>query len=59
MLEVAKKKTAEADVQLDDRGRPSEEGEEDYGDNVLIVEQQAEDLVLTNSPPQDPQRKLF
>jgi DNA topoisomerase-6 subunit B len=41
LLEVAQKKTAEADVRLDAKGRPirdeAEEGE-DFGDNVLIVE---------------------
>lgn len=35
LLEVAKKRTAEADVELDDRGRAIEE--EDFGDNVIIV----------------------
>jgi DNA topoisomerase-6 subunit B len=40
LLLVAKKKTAEADVKLDERGRPIEasDEEEDFGDNVLIVE---------------------
>jgi len=60
LLEVAKKKTAEADSRFDERGRRLEEEEdEDYGDHVLIVEQQPEDLVLTSPPPPDPQRKLF
>jgi DNA topoisomerase VI subunit B len=35
LLEVAKKRTAEADIELDDRGKPIEE--EDYGENVIIV----------------------
>ncbi len=35
LMEVAKKCTAEADVELDDRGRPIEE--EDFGENVIIV----------------------
>ena len=40
LMEVAKRKTAEADVKLDDRGRKiSLEEEEDFGDNVLIIEQ--------------------
>ncbi|HVX10454.1 MAG TPA: DNA topoisomerase VI subunit B [Pirellulales bacterium] len=40
LLEVAKKKTAEADVKLDDRGRKiTEEEEEDFGSNVLIIPQ--------------------
>ena len=38
LLEVARKKTAEADVELDDRGRPVEEEEAEFGENVLIVE---------------------
>jgi DNA topoisomerase VI subunit B len=44
LLDVAKKKTAEADVRLDDRGRPvAEDGEEeDFGENVLIVDRSAE-----------------
>jgi DNA topoisomerase-6 subunit B len=43
LLELAKKRTLEADVRLDDRGRPIEEEEEiDFGDNVLIVEPKTE-----------------
>ena len=39
LLDVAKKTTAEADVELDDRGKPIEEEDgEDFGENVLIVE---------------------
>jgi DNA topoisomerase-6 subunit B len=38
LLKVAKRKTAEADTRLDERGRRVEEGEEDYGENVLIVD---------------------
>jgi len=37
LLEVAKKRTAEADVELDDRGRPIEDDAEDFGENVIIV----------------------
>ncbi len=59
LLEVAKKKTAEADSRFDERGRRLEEDAEDYGDNVLIVEQNPEDIVISNPKPQDPQRKLF
>jgi hypothetical protein len=36
---VAKRKTAEADTKLNDRGKKIEEGEEEFGENVLIVEQ--------------------
>lgn len=39
LLAVAKKRTAEADMKFDDRGRPVEEGEElKLGENVLIVD---------------------
>ena len=37
LLKVAKRKTSEADVRLDERGKVIED-EEDFGDNVLIVE---------------------
>ncbi|HEX5103653.1 MAG TPA: DNA topoisomerase VI subunit B [Pirellulaceae bacterium] len=39
LLHVAKRKTAEADTKLDDRGKRIEAGDEDLGENVLIVEQ--------------------
>jgi DNA topoisomerase-6 subunit B len=43
LLLIAKKKTAEADVKLDESGRAIEETEEmNLGDNVIIVSQQAE-----------------
>ncbi len=37
LLEVAQKRTAEADVELDDRGKPIDE--EDFGGSVIIMEQ--------------------
>lgn len=39
LLKVAQRKTAEADTKLDDRGKKivAEEEEEDYGENVIIV----------------------
>jgi len=37
LLAVARKRTAEADVELDDRGKPIEEDAEDFGENVIIV----------------------
>jgi DNA topoisomerase-6 subunit B len=41
LLAVAKRKTAEADVKLDDRGRPVEELDElDLGENCIIVSQE-------------------
>ncbi len=45
LLDVARKRTAEADVELDDRGKPIEE--EDYGDNVIIVSQEEAETVET------------
>jgi len=40
LLAVAKKRTAEADVKLDDRGRPIQDEEElELGDNCIIVPQ--------------------
>ena len=39
LLSVAKKRTADADMKLDDRGRPIEDAEElRTGENVLIVD---------------------
>lgn len=41
LLNVAKKKTAEADVKLDSRGKKvQKQEEEDFGDSVLIVKQE-------------------
>ncbi|MEX0713111.1 MAG: DNA topoisomerase VI subunit B, partial [Pirellulales bacterium] len=51
LKEVAKRKTAQADVKLDKRGRPIlEEEQEDFGDNVLIVGQ-SETLTPTADGP--------
>ncbi len=42
LLAVAKRKTAEADVKLDDRGKPIEEEDDlDLGENCIIVSQEA------------------
>jgi DNA topoisomerase-6 subunit B len=38
LLETAKKRTVEADMKLDDRGKRVEGDEEDFGENVIIVE---------------------
>ncbi len=38
LLLVAKKKTAEADVELNDRGRPADDDLEEFGGGVLIVD---------------------
>jgi DNA topoisomerase-6 subunit B len=43
LLHIAKRKTAEADVKFDDRGKKRTEDEaEDFGDNVLIVNPEPE-----------------
>jgi hypothetical protein len=62
-LDVAKSKTAEADARFDDRGRRVEESA-DYGDNVLIVDEDPEDLIVNGpssqeSADKDPQKRLF
>jgi len=38
LMRLAKKKTAEADVKLDERGKAIEPGAEQFGENVLIVD---------------------
>jgi DNA topoisomerase-6 subunit B len=40
LVEIAKKKTAVADIQLDENGLPIEENILDFGDNVLIVSEE-------------------
>jgi DNA topoisomerase-6 subunit B len=52
LLEVAKKKTATADVKLDERGRPVVEDEDlDLGENVLIVDHTVPLEKVTEPPP--------
>ena len=54
LLAVAKKKTAEADVKLDDRGRPIEEDEElELGDNCIIVPQKLPGEPTADDEPAD------
>jgi DNA topoisomerase-6 subunit B len=43
LLHVAKRKTAEADTRLDDRGKKIEEDNEEFGENVLIVSSDSPD----------------
>ena len=61
LLKVAKRKTADADVKLDDQGKPIEQhNEEDFGDNVLIVKQEEvveEQLTPAVKPPEKHSRK--
>ncbi|MDO5580580.1 MAG: DNA topoisomerase VI subunit B [Planctomycetia bacterium] len=40
LFEVAKKKTATADVKFDESGKPIEEEDLDFGDNVIIVDKE-------------------
>ena len=42
LLEVAKRKTSEADVELDESGKPISNQELDLGDNVLIIDPQTQ-----------------
>jgi len=52
LLAVAKKKTAEADVKLDDRGRPIQEEEDlELGDNCIIVPQVIPGQADSDAPP--------
>jgi DNA topoisomerase-6 subunit B len=41
LVAVAHRKTAEADVELDDRGQSVEEDAEEFGENVIIVDRSA------------------
>jgi DNA topoisomerase VI subunit B len=50
LLSVAKRRTAEADVKLDDRGRPIEEAELAAHDNVLIVDPMEAPATLNRAP---------
>ena len=54
LLAVAKRKTAEADVKLDDRGKPIEEEDDlDLGENCIIVSQmptQSSDMAGDDEP---------
>lgn len=43
LMDVAKRKTSEADAKFDDRGRKVVEEDEDFGDNVLIIKQPEEE----------------
>ena len=52
LLEVAKKRTTEADMKLDDRGRPIDE-EHDFGDNVLIVDPEQRGLAVAGPTAAD------
>jgi hypothetical protein len=52
--------TKEADTKLDRSGKKvTEESEVDYGDNVLIVDADHEQNLITHLEKADPQKKLF
>jgi DNA topoisomerase-6 subunit B len=54
LLAVAKKKTAEADVKLDESGKPIEQDEPmDLGDNVIIVPPSVPGVDTTSAPAGD------
>jgi len=58
LLAVAKKKTAEADVKLDDRGRPIEDEEElELGDNCIIVPQKLPGASTDEPAPEEKAKK--
>jgi DNA topoisomerase-6 subunit B len=60
LLDVAKRKTAEADIKLNDRGRPLEEPDQDFGQNVLIVKHEPPEETPAKRPPRaGEQGKLF
>jgi DNA topoisomerase-6 subunit B len=54
LLKVAKRRTAEADLKLDDRGRRIEESDAEFGDNVLIVEP-GEMPLINRTPKNEPE----
>jgi DNA topoisomerase-6 subunit B len=51
LLSVAKKRTADADMKLDDRGRPIEDPEElEFAENVLIVDPTEAPAAINRAP---------
>ncbi|MCC7473927.1 MAG: DNA topoisomerase VI subunit B [Pirellulales bacterium] len=51
LLSVARKRTADADIKLDDRGRPVEHPEElELGENVLIIDPTTTPTTLPRTP---------
>jgi DNA topoisomerase-6 subunit B len=50
LVAVARRKTAEADMKLDDRGRAAEEDAEEFGENVLIVPREEDPRPQTPNP---------
>ena len=59
LLAVAKKRTAEADVKLDDRGRPIQDEEElELGDNCIIVPQVIPGQTDADAAQPKPEKKV-
>jgi DNA topoisomerase-6 subunit B len=50
LLSVAKKRTAEADMKLDDRGRPVDDAELELGEYVLIVDPTEAPAAINRAP---------
>ncbi|MEX0612720.1 MAG: DNA topoisomerase VI subunit B [Pirellulales bacterium] len=50
LISVAKKRTADADVKLDDRGRPIEDADLELGENVLIVDPMEAPATINRAP---------
>jgi DNA topoisomerase-6 subunit B len=60
LVKVAKRKTSEADTRLDDRGRPIDADDRDFGSNVLIVDpEDPEEELLAQARAGDAQGRLF
>ncbi len=53
LVKVATLQTAEADVKLDDRGRAIQESNNDFGDNVLIVDPEERMSAIRRAPSHD------
>ncbi len=52
LLKVAKRKTADADMKLNDQGKAIVEDEaEDFGENVLIVKPEVEESTEADAKP--------
>ena len=59
LLRVAKRKTAEADAEYDRHGKKVDPTADEYGDNVLIVDQDPEELLTEHLNSDNTQQELF
>jgi DNA topoisomerase-6 subunit B len=50
LLSVAKKRTADADMKLDDRGRPIDDADLELGENTLIVDPMEAPAAINRAP---------